>query len=418
MARHPWHPSAGGESILPVFCFDIHVSTIIFQLFQTFLMSQVVVPIISLFVTYQRCLALMDAGVPVKSPIAGIAMGMLLEEGDGEDGGGVGVASDANAVILSDILGTEDALGTMDFKVAGNKEGITAFQLDIKCEGLTLETMKRALDQAREGRLHILGEMEKALEGPRAELPATVPKVMMMKISEDSIGKVIGPGGRQIRAIIEDFGLSNMDVAENGEVQLSGFDMAQMEKAKEMITLLTSSTGGGGRRGGGRGGGGGEAQPRAEYVGPDPEEGTTYSGKITGIHQFGVFVEILPGAEDGSTPGLEGLCHVSELHVERVRNCEGFIKSMNTETIEVVYLGKNNKGQHQLSRKAVLEKRGIKARGGGGGGWGGEGGRRMEGSSRQTTPSAPPVTTSSESTTMSTEEVDVIAKAIENATTD
>jgi polyribonucleotide nucleotidyltransferase len=302
----------------------------------------------------------------------------------------------------------------MDFKVAGNKEGITAFQLDIKCEGLTLETMKRALDQAREGRLHILGEMEKALEGPRAELPATVPKVMMMKISEDSIGKVIGPGGRQIRALIEDFGLTNIDVDENGEVQLSGFDVGQMEKAKEMITLLTSSTGGGGRRGGGGGGrGGGEAQPRPEYVGPDPEEGATYSGKITGIHQFGVFVEILPGAEDGSTPGLEGLCHVSELHVERVRNCEGFIKSMNTETLEVLYLGKNNKGQHQLSRKAVLEKRGIKARGGGGG-WGGDGGRRMEGSRQATTPAPPPAS----ETNMSTEEVDVIAKAIENATID
>ena len=126
------------------------------------------------------------------SPVAGIAMGMLLK--DKKDGGGV--ATDDNAVILSDILGTEDALGTMDFKVAGNREGITTFQLDIKCEGLTLETMKRALDQARVGRLHILDEMEKALTGPRSGLPPTVPKVVKMKISEDSIGKVIGPGGR------------------------------------------------------------------------------------------------------------------------------------------------------------------------------------------------------------------------------
>ena len=268
------------------------------------------------------CLALMDAGVPVKSPVAGIAMGMLL--------GDKGSVSDEDAIIVSDILGTEDALGTMDFKVAGDKEGITTFQLDIKCEGLTLETMARALDQAREGRLHILGEMEKVLEGPRAELPATVPKVLKMKVAEDSIGKVIGPGGRQIRALIEDFGLANINVEETGDVQLSGFDMGQMDKAKEMITTLTSGGGGGGRGGGG---GGGRA-PRAEYVGPDAEEGKKYKGKITGIHQFGVFLEILPGAEDGSTPGLEGLCHVSELHVERVRNCEGFIRAMNTETLE------------------------------------------------------------------------------------
>jgi polyribonucleotide nucleotidyltransferase len=277
------------------------------------------------------CLALMDAGVPIVSPVAGIAMGMLLKDGRTDD----------NAVILSDILGAEDALGTMDFKVAGNREGITTFQLDIKCEGLTLETMKRALDQARIGRLHILDEMDKALTGPRGELPSTVPKVVKMKISADSIGKVIGPGGKQIRALIEDFGLSNIDVGEDGTVQLSGFDRGQIEKAREMIESLTLSMGGGGggRRGGGGGGrGGGEPrEPRPEYVGEAPEEGKTYTGKITGIHQFGVFLEILPGAEDGSTPGLEGLCHVSDLHIERVRSCEGFVGSMNTETLE----GKN-----------------------------------------------------------------------------
>ncbi|KAL7539586.1 hypothetical protein ACHAXR_009482 [Thalassiosira sp. AJA248-18] len=334
------------------------------------------------------CLALMDAGVPIKSPIAGIAMGMLL----GDKGG----VSDENAVIVSDILGTEDALGTMDFKVAGNKEGITTFQLDIKCEGLTLETMAKALDQAKEGRLHILGEMDKALTESRPELPATVPKVMKMQISADSIGKVIGPGGRQIRALIEDFGLTNIDVEENGEVQLSGFDMEQIDKAKEMITQLTAG-------GGGRGRGGGSREPRPEYVGPDPEDGKTYTGKITGIHNFGVFLEILPGPEDGSTPGLEGLCHVSELHVERVRNCEGFIRGMNTETLEVVYLGKNKKGQHQLSRKAVLEERGVKPRGGYGGGGGG--GRRLENNK----PPAPPAPE------MTKEEIDVIAQAIENA---
>jgi len=334
------------------------------------------------------CLALMDAGVPIKSPIAGIAMGMLL--------GDNGSVSDDNAVIISDLLGTEDALGTMDFKVAGNTEGISTFQLDIKCEGLTLETMTRALDQARVGRLHILEEMSKSLKEPRTELPPTVPKVMKVQISPDSIGKVIGPGGKQIRALIEDFGLANVDVEESGNVQISGFDMEQMEKAKEMITMLTSSAGGGGRGGGGRGG---DRAPRPEYVGPPAEEGVTYQGKITGIHNFGVFLEILPGAEDGSTPGLEGLCHVSELHVDRVRNCEGFIRGMNTETLEVVYIGKNKKGQNQLSRRKVMEDRGVKSRDGGPP-------RRVE--NKPPTP-APE---------MSKEEMDVIAQAIENATTD
>jgi polyribonucleotide nucleotidyltransferase len=322
----------------------------------------------------------MDAGVPIKSPIAGIAMGMLLGDKHG--------VSDENAVIVSDILGTEDALGTMDFKVAGNKEGITTFQLDIKCEGLTLDIMKKALEQAREGRLHILGEMEKALKEPRPELPATVPKIMTMKISEDSIGKVIGPGGRQIRALIEDFGLENIDVEEDGTIQISAFETEKMEKAKEMITLLTSPLGGGGGKGRG------DKTPKIPYAGPEPEEGKIYKGKITGIHDFGVFVEFMPGADDGSSPGLEGLCHVSELHVERVRNCEGFLKSMNTDTLEVKYVGKNNRGKHSLSRKAVLEERlGKKPSG--------------NGEAKKDAPASPPPQE------MSKEEVDVIAKAIE-----
>eukprot|EP00571_Detonula_confervacea_P000482 CAMPEP_0172314684 /NCGR_PEP_ID=MMETSP1058-20130122/23127_1 /TAXON_ID=83371 /ORGANISM="Detonula confervacea, Strain CCMP 353" /LENGTH=949 /DNA_ID=CAMNT_0013028615 /DNA_START=29 /DNA_END=2875 /DNA_ORIENTATION=- len=336
------------------------------------------------------CLALMDAGVPIKSPIAGIAMGMLLGDNDS--------VSDENAVIVSDILGTEDALGTMDFKVAGDKDGITTFQLDIKCEGLTLETMATALNQAKAGRLHILGEMEKALAVSRPELPATVPKVLKMKIPEGAIGKVIGPGGKQIRAIIEDFELANMNVEEDGGVQISGFDMEKMEKAKEMIKELTAGGGGGGR-----GGGRGDREPRPEYAGPDAEEGKTYIGKITGIHNFGVFVEILPGAEDGSTPGLEGLCHVSELHVERVRNPEGFIRGMNTETLEVVYLGKNKRGKHELSRKKAMENKGVKPRGGSGDSRGGGARRPME--SKPSTP-APE---------MSQDEIDVIAKAIDNA---
>mmetsp|Transcript_6526 Transcript_6526/g.9483 ORF Transcript_6526/g.9483 Transcript_6526/m.9483 type:complete len:905 (+) Transcript_6526:142-2856(+) len=291
-------------------------------------------------------LALMDAGVPIKRPVAGIAMGMLLDD--------TTAVSDENAVIVSDILGNEDALGTMDFKVAGDKEGITAFQLDIKCEGLSVKTLERALEQARQGRLHILNEMAKTLEAPRDRLPDTVPKLATFQIAEDTIGRVIGPGGKQIRAIIDDFHLTNMNVGEEGIIQMSSMDAQMLQKAEAFVNKLVSSDTG---RGAGRGGGAGGRPPKVPYAGPPPEVGKIYNGKITGIHQFGVFLEILPGAEDGSYPGLEGLCHVSELHTERVRNCEGFVNSMNTEAFEVKFLGINDKGKVQLSRRAAMQEK-------------------------------------------------------------
>lgn len=332
------------------------------------------------------CLALMDAGVPIKRPVAGIAMGMLLGDQDS--------ISDENAVILSDILGTEDALGTMDFKVAGDREGITTFQLDIKCEGLTIETMERALEQARVGRLHILDEMDKTLSAPRAELPPTVPKMIRFSVPFESIGKIIGPGGKQIRAIIEDFELENMDVGDEGQVEMTSHSMEKMNEARDFIQALI-----------GGGGGGGPKQERPKYVGPDAVVGETYTGKITGIHPFGVFVEILPGAEDGSTPGLEGLVHVSELARERVRNCEGFMRSMGVEELTVKYLGTSN-GKVQLSRKALLEEK--------------DGGSPNRSSSR---PPLPPRSGDRSSgnnevngaspPTMTESEVDVISQAIE-----
>lgn len=314
------------------------------------------------------CLALMDAGVPIKNPVAGIAMGMLLDD--------TSTVSDESAVIVSDILGTEDGLGTMDFKVAGDRNGISTFQLDIKCEGLTIETMARALQQAKEGRLHILDKMDEALSAPRPELPDTIPRVRTFSIPSDSIGKVIGPGGKQIRAVIEDFELVNMDVQEDGTIQLSSLKTDKLKPAEEFVLDLIKNSGGG------RGGGGGR-EKKVPYAGPPAVDGEVYKGKITGIHQFGVFVEILPGAEDGSYPGLEGLCHVSELHTERIRNCEGFMNSLGIEEMEVKFLGMNKKGQVQLSRKAVMEdkraNRGPKVK----------------------------------KTKMSDEEVDVIAQAIE-----
>jgi polyribonucleotide nucleotidyltransferase len=320
-------------------------------------------------------LALMDSGVPIKAPVAGIAMGMLLD-----DKGGV---SDVDAIILSDISGTEDALGTMDFKVAGDREGITTFQLDIKCEGLTVETMARALEQAREGRLHILDEMDKTLAAPRSMLPETVPKMQIFQVAADSIGKVIGPGGKQIRAVIEDFQLVNMDVKEDGTIQVSGYNQDKLKEAEEFVKGLVAG-------GGGRGDSRGERKDRPQYAGPAAVEGETYTGKITGIHAFGVFVEILPGAEDGSTPGLEGLVHVSELSRERIRNCEGYVKSMGVEELTVKYIGMD-RGKIKLSRKALMAP--------------------LPGEGKTTVihdkePVAPPPT-------MSDEEIDVIAQAIE-----
>jgi polyribonucleotide nucleotidyltransferase len=325
-------------------------------------------------------LALMDSGVPIKSPVAGIAMGMLLDE--------KASVSDEESIILSDISGTEDAFGTMDFKVAGDRDGITTFQLDIKCEGLTLETMERALEQARVGRLHILDAMDRVMAKP-GELPPTVPKMYTFFIPFDGIGKVIGPGGKQIRAIIEDFELSAMDVQDDGTIQLSSFNSEKMKEVEEFVKLLV---GGGGGKGGGRGGGGGaKGKPeRAKYSGPEPVIGQIYKGKITGIHNFGVFVEFMPGEVDGSTPGLEGLCHVSELARDRVRNCEGFIRSLGVEEIEVVYEGLGENGKVKLSRRKALEANFANSR------------RAVDPPEDSSTPPA-----------MSEDELDVIARAIE-----
>lgn len=323
------------------------------------------------------CLALMDAGVPIKNPVAGIAMGMLLGDKDG--------VSDDDAVILSDILGTEDALGTMDFKVAGDRTGITTFQLDIKCEGLSLETMERALEQARKGRLHILDAMDEVLPKPREALPASVPKLLRFSVPPESIGKVIGPGGKQIRAIIEDFELENMDVNDDGNVQISSFNAEKMAEVEDFIKLLLNGPPGRGKK-----------EERPAYQGPEPVEGEIYMGKITGVHPFGVFLEFLPGAEDGSYPGLEGLCHVSQLARERVRNCEGFVKSLNTEQFEVKYLGISDAGKRQLSRKDALEGNG-----------GGKSKRPPTSRNGQENASSPP------ETSMSEDELDVIAQAIQ-----
>ena len=171
------------------------------------------------------CLALMDAGVPIERVVAGVAMGLILDEEGGGD----------EPVILTDILGLEDGLGTMDFKVAGDATGISTFQLDIKCEGLSISVLERALEQARQGRLHILGRMQEAMPEARSRLPGSVPKLLSIDVPVSSIGKLIGPGGKTIRGLIEEFELSDMNVADEGRVTLAGYDDEKLEAARLRI---------------------------------------------------------------------------------------------------------------------------------------------------------------------------------------
>jgi polyribonucleotide nucleotidyltransferase len=246
------------------------------------------------------CLALMEAGVPIKDPIAGIAMGLILE-GD-------------RYVILSDILGAEDALGDMDFKVAGNALGITAFQLDIKIEGITPEIMKAALAQAKEGRIYILNKMVAVCPKPKQELSAHAPRIEAVRIHPSKIGTIIGPGGKQIRAITEETGCS-VDIDETGKISLSGSSDG-MERAKEIIYNLTAEV----------------------------EVDKVYKGRVTGIKEFGCFVELVGGKE--------GLCHISELSHQRIQDVRDVVKE--GDMLEVKVLEINPRGQVRLSHKALL----------------------------------------------------------------
>lgn len=247
------------------------------------------------------CLAMMDAGVPITRPVSGIAMGLILEEG--------------KYVILSDILGVEDALGDMDFKVAGDKEGITAFQMDIKIEGITLEIMRAALMQAKEGRVHILDVMLKACPQSKKEMSVYAPRIETLQIKSNKIAAVIGPGGKMIRKIIEESGVE-IDINDDGIVSIASSNLVNIEKAKAMINAITAEV----------------------------EIGRVYNGKITSIQPFGLFVEILPGKE--------GLCHISEYDFSRIDDLSKFVKI--GESISVKVLDINERGQLKLSRKATL----------------------------------------------------------------
>ncbi|HEY1141280.1 MAG TPA: polyribonucleotide nucleotidyltransferase [Lysobacter sp.] len=253
-------------------------------------------------------LALMDAGVPVKSPVAGIAMGLVKE--------------DDRFVVLSDILGDEDHLGDMDFKVAGSKEGISALQMDIKIQGITEEIMKTALAQAKEGRLHILGEMANALTAPRGELSEYAPRLLTMKIHPDKIREVIGKGGSTIQAITKETG-TQIDIQDDGTIVIASVNAAAAQAAKARIEQITS----------------------------DVEPGRIYEGKVAKIMDFGAFVTILPGKD--------GLVHVSQISSERVEKVSDKLKEGDVVKVKVLEVDKQ--GRIRLSIKAVEEGEGVPA---------------------------------------------------------
>jgi polyribonucleotide nucleotidyltransferase len=247
------------------------------------------------------CLAMMDAGIPIERPVSGIAMGLILQ--------------DNQATILSDILGMEDALGDMDFKVTGDGEGITAFQMDIKVEGITLEILKEALAQAKQGCVHILGEMKKVLPEYNKEMSTYAPKIFTMKIKPNKIGAVIGSGGKQIRSIIEETGVE-IDISDEGKVSITSNDQKAIDQAKEIIRGLTE----------------------------DVELGKVYRGKITSITKFGLFVEVLPGKE--------GLCPKQEIAFTRIDNLNDLYKEGDFINVKVIDI--DERGRVRLSHKALL----------------------------------------------------------------
>lgn len=246
-------------------------------------------------------LALMDAGVQIKAPVAGIAMGLIKE--------------DDNSVILSDILGLEDHLGDMDFKVTGTREGVTALQMDMKIVGITEEILCRALEQARVGRLHILDRMEECISSPRPDLSSLAPRIMTMHIKRERIGEVIGPGGKVVRSIVEKTG-AKIDIQDDGTILIASADPAAAQMAMEMIGKITEEV----------------------------EVGKIYKGKVVKIMDFGAFVEILPGTD--------GLVHISQLAEHRVSRVQDEVKE--GEEIMVKVLEVDKQGKIRLSRKEVL----------------------------------------------------------------
>lgn len=245
-------------------------------------------------------LSLMDAGVKLKAPVAGVAMG-LIKQGE-------------RFAVLTDILGDEDHLGDMDFKVAGTRQGVTALQMDIKIEGITQEIMEQALSQAQRGRLHILGEMDKAISAPREEMSKYAPRITTMKVPTDKIRDVIGKGGVTIRAISEATGAA-IDIEDDGTIKIATADLSAAEEARRRIEQITA----------------------------DVEAGTIYEGKVVRLMDFGAFVNILPGKD--------GLVHISQISDERVANVSD--KLAEGDVVKVKVLEVDKQGRIRLSMKAV-----------------------------------------------------------------
>jgi polyribonucleotide nucleotidyltransferase len=247
-------------------------------------------------------LALMDAGVPIRAPVAGIAMGLMME---GE-----------RYAVLSDILGDEDHLGDMDFKVTGTTRGVCALQMDIKLEGLTRQILEEALEQARQGRIHILGKMAESLQTPREDMSPNAPRIVTHMVKPDKIRDIIGPGGKTIRAITEQTG-AKIDVSDAGEVSISSSDARSLQQAIDIIRGLTM----------------------------EPEVGQFYGGIVKRIVEFGAFVEILPGTD--------GLVHISELSSERVRRVNDVVQEGDEVVVKCISVDRD--GKIRLSRKDAVD---------------------------------------------------------------
>ena len=250
-------------------------------------------------------LSLMDAGVPIKAPVAGIAMG-LIKEGD-------------KVIVLSDILGLEDHLGDMDFKVTGTSKGITALQMDMKIEGITINVMRTALEQAKQGRLHILGKMLEALAAPRKNLNPYAPRIITMQINPDKIKDVIGSGGKVIRSIVEQTG-AKIDIEDSGIINIASSDEAAANKAKEIIKGIVQ----------------------------DAEVGKLYMGKVRKIMDFGAFVEIFPGTD--------GLLHISQISEHRLEKVTDELKEGDEVLVKVLEI--DRQGKIRLSRKEAMREQG------------------------------------------------------------
>jgi polyribonucleotide nucleotidyltransferase len=246
-------------------------------------------------------LSLMDAGVPVKAAVAGVAMG-LVKEGD-------------KTVVLTDIQGLEDHLGDMDFKVAGTRKGVTSIQMDIKIQGITGAILKQALVQARQARMEVLDIMDRAIGKPRSALSPYAPRIITFKIPVDKIREVIGPGGKVIRSIVEQTGVK-IDIEDDGTVAVASVDEAAARKAMDIIGKIVEV----------------------------PEVGKVYLGKVVKIMEFGAFVEILPGTD--------GLLHISQISTERIKRVEDVLKE--GDELQVKVLEVDRSGKIRLSRKDLL----------------------------------------------------------------